>query len=55
MTQKELNQMIREEEQRLGVGCEEFMKRHNEIMELIEHAERGEKNGETIHERCGSS
>lgn len=55
MTQKELNQMIKDEEQRLGVGSEEFMKRHYEIMELIEHAERGEKNGETIHECCGSS
>lgn len=32
MTKEELDAMVAEEEKRLGVGSEEFMKRHNEIM-----------------------
>lgn len=36
MTQEELAEMIAAEEKRLGVGSEEFMKRHQEIMELAD-------------------
>lgn len=33
MTEKELKQMIQDEEKRLGVGSSDFMRRHREIME----------------------
>lgn len=33
MTEKELKQMVQEEEKRLGVGSSDFMRRHREIME----------------------
>ena len=33
MTEKELKQMVQDEEKRLGVGSSEFMRRHREIME----------------------
>lgn len=33
MTEKELKQMVQDEEKRLGVGCSDFMRRHREIME----------------------
>lgn len=35
---EELTAMVREEERRLCVGSEEFMERHNEIMQMIEDA-----------------
>ncbi len=44
MTKEELDAMVAEEEKRLGVGSEEFMKRHNEIMgELDQIKEREEE------------
>lgn len=33
MTEKELRQMVQDEEKRLGVGSSDFMRRHREIME----------------------
>ena len=33
MTEKELKQMVQDEEKRLGVGSSDFMRRHREIME----------------------
>lgn len=33
MTEKELRQMVLDEEKRLGVGSSDFMRRHREIME----------------------
>lgn len=38
LSQEELDVMVAAEEKRLGVGSKEFMKRHNEIMELIDKA-----------------
>ena len=53
MTKEELDQMIAEEEQRLGVGSKGFMKRHMEIMNLIEQAGRSEYCGKTVHNSSG--
>ncbi len=36
LSAKELEAMMAEEEKRLGVGSEEFMRHHNELMEQIE-------------------
>lgn len=36
MTREELDAMVATEERRLGVGSEEFLKRHNEIMEELD-------------------
>lgn len=38
LSQEELAAMMAAEEKRLGVGSKEFIKCHNEIMELIERA-----------------
>lgn len=38
--QKELEELVAAEEKRLGVGNREFMERHNEIMGLIEQAQK---------------
>lgn len=38
LSQEELAAMMAAEEKHLGVGSEEFMQRHNEIMELIDKA-----------------
>lgn len=35
-----MDELVAEEEERLGVGSEDFLKRHREIMELIGAAER---------------
>ena len=40
MTEKDLADMIKAEEKRLGVGSRQFMERHQEIMDLIERMER---------------
>lgn len=36
MAKEELDAMVAEEEKRLGIGSEEFMKRHNEIIEEVD-------------------
>lgn len=38
LSQEELAAMVAAEEKRLGVGNEEFLQCHNEIMELIDRA-----------------
>ena len=47
MSQEEFKTMmedlVAQEEERLGVGSEDFLKRHREIMELIGAAERYQK------------
>lgn len=45
MTKEELDAMMAAEEKRLGVGSEEFVQRHNEIMCMIDEAR---KNGGKI-------
>lgn len=40
MSPEEIQKMVDEEENRLGVHSEEFLNRHHEIMELIEQARR---------------
>lgn len=48
MTEKELMQMIHDEEKRLGVGSNDFMKKHQEIMEQCNNlmpSRKGEKDG----------
>lgn len=42
MTQKELDEMIAAEEKRLNLGSEEFMRRHNEIMEEADRIQKRE-------------
>ncbi len=42
MSQKELDEMIAEEEKRLNLGSEEFLNRHNEIMEEADQIQRRE-------------
>ena len=47
---EELAVMIAAEEKRLGVGSEEFMKRHWEIMEHIDSLmKKGEDKDETVY------
>lgn len=47
---EELAVMIAAEEKSLGVGSEEFMKRHQEIMEHIDSLmKKGEDKGETVY------
>lgn len=47
---EELAVMIAAEEKRLGVGSEEFMKRHQEIMEHIDSLmKKGEDERETVY------
>ncbi|MDY4692108.1 MAG: hypothetical protein SO401_00840 [Blautia sp.] len=47
MKDKDFEQMlvdlVRQEEERLRVNSEEFTRRHNELMELIEKASKGGK------------
>ena len=38
-----MDELVAQEEERLGVGSEDFLKRHREIMELIGAAERYQK------------
>lgn len=40
LSREELDQIAAEDEKCLGVGSEEFLQRHNEIMELIDKAEK---------------
>ena len=40
MTREDLAAMMAAEEKRLGVGSEEFMRRHQEIMNLIDQAKK---------------
>lgn len=42
MSQKELDEMIAAEEKRLNLGSEEFMSRHNEIMEEADRIQKRE-------------
>ena len=44
-SRKELAALVEAEEQRLGVGSNEFMDRHAEIMQLIEQCQKGESHG----------
>lgn len=44
LSREELDRIAAEDEKRLGVGSEEFLQRHNEIMELIDRAS-GKENG----------
>ena len=55
MTKDEFDAMVAEEEKRLGVGSEEFLQRHNEIMELINKAQKkgAKANGKADHECQG--
>lgn len=47
---EELAAMIAAEEKRLGVGSEEFMNRHQDIMEHIDGLmKKGEDKGETVY------
>ncbi len=43
MTKEELDALVAEEERRLGIGSEEFMKRHNEIMEEVDQIKEREE------------
>lgn len=43
MSKEELTEMIAAEEKRLGVGSNEFMKRHQEIIELADRISRNIK------------
>lgn len=43
MAKEELDAMVAEEEKRLGIGSEEFMKRHNEIMEEVDQIKEREE------------
>lgn len=43
MTKEELDAMVTEEEKRLGVGSEEFVRRHNEIMDELDQIEKREE------------
>lgn len=43
MTEKELNEMVAAEAERLGVGSEEFLQRHHEIMEEAEQIRKREQ------------
>lgn len=36
MSERELYEMVKAEEKRLGVGSEDFLRRHNEFMEQVE-------------------
>lgn len=47
--QEELAAMMAAEEKRLGVNSEEFVKRHNEIMEQIDDLMKGGDKVETVH------
>ena len=38
-----MDELVAQEEERLGVGSEDFMRRHQEIMELIGEAEKYQK------------
>lgn len=51
LSQEELNAMVEAEEKRLGVGSEEFLRRHHEIMEMIDNAQKKgvSKNGKTVY------
>lgn len=53
LTREDLSAMMAAEEKRLGVGSEEFLKRHQEIMDLIEQAKQeGEcKNDKAVSDR----
>ena len=57
LSQEELNAMVAAEEKRLGVGSEEFMRKHHEIMTLIDQArEKGVKQDDkTVYNRQRSS
>ena len=43
MTEKELMQMVHDEENRLGVGSADFMRRHQEIMDQCDRLMSGRK------------
>lgn len=43
LSQEELGAMVAEEEKRLSAGSEEFMKRHNEIMEEVDQIKEREE------------
>lgn len=51
MTEKELKQMVQDEEKRLGVGSSDFMRRHREIMEQCDSLISGRK--EAADEKAG--
>lgn len=46
-----MDELTAEEIKRLGVGSEEFQERHREIMDLIEDAERYQKEGSEWRDR----
>lgn len=37
LSKQDLDKLVKDEERRLGVGSPEFMQRHNEIIEEIDH------------------
>lgn len=53
--QEELTCLIEAEEKRLGVGSEEFIRRHNEIMQDIERLLRKEREPEMVTLKEASS
>ena len=48
MTEEELNAMVAEEEKRLGVGSEEFVRHHNEIMDKIDQIRKREEESRSM-------
>lgn len=48
MTKEELDAMMAEEEKRLGVGSEEFVRRHNEIMDELGQIEKREEESRSM-------
>lgn len=50
-----MEQLVAEEEKRLGVGSEEFMKRHEEIMNECEEFSQSIKKSEKIEIRVSSA
>ena len=55
LSREELDRIAAADEKRLGVGSEEFLQRHNEIMELINKAQKkgAKANGKADHECQG--
>lgn len=50
MTKDELEQMVHDEEERLGIGSSEFMQRHQEVMKSCSALLK--KGGERICREC---
>ena len=53
MREKEIRQMVQDEEKRLGVGSSDFMRRHQEIMEQCNSFDPISGRKETADEKAG--